>query len=48
MHEIIFQVQTLARGLWRFRWVALGVAWAVSVAGWLFVARMPDQYQGCG
>ena len=45
MHELIFQVQTLARGLWRFRWLALGIAWAVSVAGWLFVARMPDQYQ---
>ncbi len=45
MHELIFQVQTLARGLWRFRWIALGIAWAVSVAGWLLVARMPDQYQ---
>ncbi len=45
MNELIFQIQSLARGLWRFRWLALGIAWAVSLAGWIFVARMPDQYQ---
>jgi len=45
MHELVFQIGLLLRSLWRFRWVALGVAWAISVASWLVIARMPDQYE---
>ncbi|MCW5750337.1 MAG: chain length-determining protein [Alphaproteobacteria bacterium] len=32
-------------GVWRRRWLALGVAWLVCVAGWIFVASIPNQYQ---
>ncbi len=33
------------RGIWRYRWVALVVAWLVAVAGWVHVSQMPDEYQ---
>jgi len=33
------------RGAWRFRWVALAVAWGVSVVGWVVVFSMPDMYE---
>ena len=26
-----------ARGAWRYRWYAMGVAWAVCIVGWLAV-----------
>ncbi|MDP2324496.1 MAG: chain-length determining protein [Gammaproteobacteria bacterium] len=33
-----------ALGMWRFRWVALTVAWMLAVAGWLFILSMPNRY----
>ncbi len=33
------------RGTWRFRWVALAVAWAISVVGWLIVFSVPDMFE---
>lgn len=44
MQELLALVFEYLRGIWRFRWVALAVAWAVSVAGWLWVAQMPEKY----
>src|ERR1700683_4340039 len=32
------------RGIWRFRWTAMLVAWIVCLAGWLVVLGMPDTY----
>ena len=45
MHELIVQVLGYARGIWRFRWWIMGVAWITAVAGWAVIAKMPDQYQ---
>lgn len=44
MQELLALVFEYLRGIWRFRWAALAVAWAVSVAGWLWVAQMPEKY----
>ena len=33
------------RGAWRFRWVALLVAVAVAVLGWLIIFALPDRYE---
>lgn len=33
-----------ARGMWRFRWLALAVAWVVFMIGWFAVYSLPDQY----
>ena len=34
-----------ARSMWRRKWYAIGVAWAVCVVGWIVVSRMPDLYE---
>lgn len=45
MQNIVELVMDELRGTWRFRWVALAVAWGVSVAGWFVVYSMPDLYE---
>jgi len=32
------------RGVWRFRWTAMLVAWIVCLVGWLVVLLIPDTY----
>ena len=32
------------RGVWRFRWTAMLVAWLVCIIGWVVVLLMPDTY----
>lgn len=44
MHDLILLVVRHLRGIWRFRWWMLSVAWGISIAGWVIVARLPDQY----
>lgn len=44
MQEIISLVLGQLRNIWRFRWVALGVAWLIALVGWLYVYSLPDQY----
>ncbi|AFL76070.1 XrtA system polysaccharide chain length determinant [Thiocystis violascens] len=44
MHEILAQISGYARGMWRYRWLAVALAWAVAISGWIYVARMPDEY----
>jgi len=48
----VFQLPDLPRpviryvsGLWRRRWIVIGVAWAVALAGWFAVWLLPDQYE---
>jgi polysaccharide chain length determinant protein (PEP-CTERM system associated) len=45
MHDIFAQILAYVRGTWRYRWLALMVAWAVCIGGWLYVSQMPDQYR---
>lgn len=45
MQEILNLILDELRGTWRFRWYALGMAWAVALAGWLYVLLMPDKYE---
>jgi len=45
MQEIFELAQGYLRGIWRFRWVPLVVAWVVCVIGWPIVFQMPDQYR---
>ncbi len=45
MQDLVNNALTVLRGILRFRWVALIVAFVVSSAGWSFVYRMPDVYQ---
>lgn len=45
MHEIMSQVLAYLRGIWRFRWLVLVIAWVVSLGGWAYVAEIPNEYR---
>ncbi|WP_373986912.1 XrtA system polysaccharide chain length determinant [Duganella sp. BuS-21] len=46
MEELISQLISSLKGIWKYRWYALAVAWLVAAAGWTRVALLPDDYQG--
>src|SRR5450755_3462714 len=33
------------RGVWRFRWLGIAVAFAIALLGWLVVFALPDRYR---
>jgi polysaccharide chain length determinant protein (PEP-CTERM system associated) len=45
MEQLIAQVVTIARGMWRFRWPALAIAWLVALIGAVIVFRVPDKFE---
>ena len=45
MEDFINQLLTSVRGIWKYRWPAIGVAWLVAMAGWIRVASLPDNFQ---
>lgn len=45
MTDIIIQVLAHIRGMWRFRWVALGLAWLLCMIGWGWVYTLPNRYE---
>ncbi|MDH5190524.1 MAG: Wzz/FepE/Etk N-terminal domain-containing protein [Gammaproteobacteria bacterium] len=45
MHEIIAQLLSYSRGIWRYRWYMIACAWVICIIGWTIVARMPDVYK---
>ena len=45
MEELLRQVQSVLRGMWRFRWPAVIVAWVVAIVGVIVVFKIPDQYE---
>lgn len=45
MNELYTQFLSILYGIWRNRKVALLVAWAVSIGGWLFIAQIPNQFE---
>jgi len=45
MDELLHQVMTALRGMWRRRWIGLAVAWAVALIGAIVLLRIPDRYE---
>jgi polysaccharide chain length determinant protein (PEP-CTERM system associated) len=45
MNDIMVMVYSYARALWRRRWLAIAVAWAVCALAWLAVLALPDRYE---
>src|SRR5438445_3118523 len=39
------RLRTYLTGTWHYRWIGMGVAWAICVVGWLGVALLPNQFQ---
>lgn len=45
MNSLYEQLLIALHGVWRRRWLALGVAWAIALVGWLVVSLVPNTYQ---
>jgi polysaccharide chain length determinant protein (PEP-CTERM system associated) len=45
MNELVHLIRTELRGSWRYRWVAIIIAWVVCLLGWSAVFTMPDIYE---
>lgn len=45
MEELVTQIVGYLRGMWRFRWWGLMLAWLVGIVGAVFIYTMPDRYQ---
>lgn len=45
MEDLISQLLSNVRGIWKYRWHAVAVAWLVAMAGWIKAYSMPDEYQ---
>lgn len=45
MLNIISQIETFLRGMWRFNWWAVALSWMLFLAGTALVFMMPNQYQ---
>lgn len=45
MEQILQQLRTAVRGMWKYRWPALLVAWVVTAVGVTVVMKIPDQYE---
>ncbi|MGF1529321.1 MAG: XrtA system polysaccharide chain length determinant [Candidatus Competibacterales bacterium] len=45
LQDLLEQFFSYLRGIWRYRWHCLGLAWLFCLVGWFAVHRMPDEYQ---
>ena len=45
MFNMISQIETFLRGMWRFNWWAVALSWVVFLAGTSMVLMMPNQFQ---
>lgn len=45
MNEIMNELQTALRAIWRRRWIAAGVAWGVTALATIAVALVPNRYE---
>lgn len=44
MEDLLRLIAGYLRGMWRYRWWGLALAWVVGIAGGVFVYQMPDRY----
>lgn len=45
MEELISQITSILRGMWKFRWPGLVVAWVVGIAGGVAAFKVPDRFE---
>jgi len=45
LQQLIAEVLNHLRGMWRYRWHLIIVAWLVAIPGWAMVYKMPDVYE---
>ena len=45
MQELADQLLSYLKAAWRYRWLAILVAWLIASGGWIIVNMLPDRYQ---
>ena len=45
LQQILDMIIDHARGMWRFRWYIVGIAWLVALPSWAMIANMPNVYE---
>ncbi|MGX2039737.1 XrtA system polysaccharide chain length determinant [Methylocaldum sp. MU1018] len=45
MHELVTEILAYIQSATRYKWHSMILAWVISLAGWIFVAQMPDKYE---
>lgn len=45
MEEVVSQLIGYLRGMWRFRWWGLALAWVVGIVAGVVIYKMPDKYE---
>lgn len=45
MDGLFDEFRAALHAIWMRRWIALGVAWGLCLAGWLVVSQMPSSYE---
>ncbi len=45
MGSLYEDLRAALHAVWMRRWIALAVAWAVCLAGWMVVSQMPNKYE---
>jgi polysaccharide chain length determinant protein (PEP-CTERM system associated) len=45
MTELINQLLSVVRAMWRWRWIGLATAWGVAALGALILLRIPDKFE---
>jgi len=45
MNGLFEEFRILLHGVWHRRWLALAVAWAICLVGWLIVSMIPNSYE---
>jgi len=45
MQPWLIQLRTYLSGAWHYRWIAVGIAWALCLSGWVAIAFIPNQFQ---
>lgn len=45
IREVKVQIETHARGMWRYRWRALWLVWGMCIIGWAVVYSLPNVYE---
>ena len=45
MHELLTQITSIAKGMYKYRWPAIATAWIVALLGAIAIWRIPDQYE---
>ena len=45
MQELITLLLGYLRGVWKYRWVVVVLAWSIAIAGWFLVLKMENQFE---